>query len=328
MSSLLRRALSVPLTLAALALPVLLPLATPASAATPSTPREPAAIEAFAPYQPQFLCRSTVEPGVKAFEKLVLATYPRTHSDGDMRACSDGGTSEHKDGRAWDWGADHRTASGRAAGEAMLRWLFATDSSGNTDAMYRRLGLMYIIWNHRIWEDGSWHPYSCSGVTLCHVDHMHFSFGWAGAEKKTSFWTHTVGQVVEPPLPRLTGTTTRRLAVTPGATVTAHWLLARGATYTLTVRGTSHTTAGTAVDAVCRKTSSGWQPSSAQLRVSGDQLGGWGLRLTPTSSDAAGCNTGTHAYRLTLTAAATSTLQVSLPGSGSGHLSVAVHRAA
>ena len=49
----------------------------------------------------------------------MLKAYPKTHSDGDMRACDDGGTSEHKDGRAWDWGADHRTKTGRAAGKGV-----------------------------------------------------------------------------------------------------------------------------------------------------------------------------------------------------------------
>src|SRR5580693_7863966 len=88
----------------------------------------------------------------------------------------------------------------------MLRWLFATDANGNQDAMFRRLGLMYVIWNKRIWGswDQKWEPYSCSGVTACHVNHIHFSFGWAGAEKKTSYWTGVASAPLEPDLPHLT----------------------------------------------------------------------------------------------------------------------------
>jgi hypothetical protein len=286
----------------------------------PAPHHEPSGIEPLAPYQPQFYCRKTVEPGVNAFEKLVLATYKDTGSDGDMRACDDGGTSEHKDGRAWDWGADHRIPKERAAGKSILRWLFATDANGDKDAMFRRLGLMYIIWNHRIWE-GSWKPYQCTGVTLCHVDHMHFSFGWAGAEKKTSYWTGKVSPVDEPPLPVLSTLHRHRtltVAARTGST-NAMWLLKGGDTYRVTATGVWHDGKGAhaRADAVCTRTAQGWQPANnGGASVGGDQLQSWGERWMPTDDTGNGCNTKTHTYRLVLTPQASSTVVGQLSGAG------------
>ena len=154
-------------------------------------------IEPLAPYQPEKFCRHSVEPGVKRFARLLTRTYRSTAIVSELRPCGSG-VSEHYDGRALDWGVDHRKAADRRDGQAMLRWLFATDRWGNKDAMLRRLGIMYVIWNKRIWGtwDRRWEPYSCHGVTACHVDHMHFSFGWAGAEAKTSWFSGRVSPVV------------------------------------------------------------------------------------------------------------------------------------
>jgi hypothetical protein len=301
--------------------------------AAPPTPRhEPAAVEAFAPDQAQFFCRRTVEPGVKAFETLVLATYRGTASDGDLRACDDGGTSEHKDGRAWDWGADHRNAKQRAAGKSLLKWLFATDAHSQRDAMFRRLGLMYVIWDKRIWGtwSQSWQPYSCSGVTACHVDHMHFSFSWAGAEKKTSFWTREVSGVVEPPLPSLThGHRTLHVTAAAGE-ATAHWLVKQNATYRATTTGTWRQ-GGTRYDARCVKKARGWTPvAGGGVTVGGDQLQGWGEQWVPIHGNPGGCDSS-HTYRLVLTPSAPSTVTVTLPrghGAASGRLSIRFTRTA
>ncbi|HWA65059.1 MAG TPA: hypothetical protein VG899_01645 [Mycobacteriales bacterium] len=303
-------------------LAVLLPIA-PSVAATrlpppPPSRSFPAAIEGFAPYQPQFLCIQRVEPGVAAFEHLLLTTYPATTSLGDLRPCSVGGTSEHYDGRAFDWGADHRIPAQRAAGESLLNWLFATDADGNALAMFRRLGLMYVIWNKRIWGswDQRWEPYPCFGVTDCHVNHIHFSFGWAGAREKTSFWTGTVSGVMEPPLPKLAVGASKRLVVTASAaSATAHWLLSRNATYRLTARGLWHA-GGVAADAVCSHTDQGWQPRRSGLQLSGDQLQLWGESWQPVDDDGSGCDTVTHAYRLDLRTPSSSTVSVDLAGAG------------
>jgi hypothetical protein len=328
------RLLAVVATLATLATAAVMAGGSPAVAgpahalpSPPTTPTESAAIEGYAPYQAQFFCRHSVEPGVKAFEKLVLATYPGTQSDGDMRACDDGGTSEHKDGRAWDWGADHRNAKQRADGKSLLKWLFATDSYGNKDAMFRRLGLMYVIWDKRIWGTWSqkWEPYSCSGVTACHVNHIHFSFGWAGAEQKTSFWSGQVSGVVEPPLPSFTSTTRQRTLQVKAkqGSVEAMWLLKRNDTYRVVASGTWRD-GKTRADAACQKTSDGWAPTRASVSVSGDQMQGWGEQWVPTHDTGNGCNTKAHAYRLVLTPDHSTTVIGQLAGAGAGRDSGAV----
>jgi hypothetical protein len=175
-----------------------------ASAATvpvPATPTGlPAGIEALAPYVPQNSCDYTVKPGLVAFQQLVNARYPDTGSYGFVNTCAaEGMTSEHSDGRAWDWAASVSNAKQNSEVNALLAWLLAKDSAGNSAAMARRLGIMYIIWNKQIWgaysASSGWRPYSCSGVTGCHQDHVHFSFAWNGAMKRTSFWTKSVAPV-------------------------------------------------------------------------------------------------------------------------------------
>jgi hypothetical protein len=175
--------------------------ATAAALPVPATPAGlPAGIEALAPYVPQDSCDYTVKPGLVAFQQLVNATYPDTGSYGFINTCAaEGMTSEHSDGRAWDWAASVSNSHQNAEVNALLSWLLAKDAAGNTAAMARRLGIMYIIWNKQIWgayaADSGWRPYTCSGVTGCHQDHVHFSFAWNGAMKRTSFWTKSVAPV-------------------------------------------------------------------------------------------------------------------------------------
>ena len=158
-------------------------------------PYEPAAKKCLA-------SNSYDKPGPIAFRDLLLATYGTvvgglTVQNGITRPC-DATISEHAEGRALDWGMDYRNATMHADGKAVLKWLFATDKYGNKDAMARRLGIMYVIWNKQIygsWTDYAPAPYTCgTDPTACHVNHMHFSFDWAGARAQTSFFT---GKVTE-----------------------------------------------------------------------------------------------------------------------------------
>lgn len=157
------------------------------------------------PWQPAATCKvgskvSTDKPGPVSFRNLLLATYGTsvgglTVFTGIARPC-DGTISEHTEGRALDWGMDYRNAPMRADGQAVLNWLFATDKFGNQHAIARRLGIMYVIWNHKIY--GSWTNYAPAAYqcgtdpTACHVNHIHFSFDLAGAQAKTSFFTGKV----------------------------------------------------------------------------------------------------------------------------------------
>lgn len=179
------------LTVTATAATVLV-TAPPASAALPDL-RFSRAIEQLAPYQGQTTCSPTVKPGTAALRAFVMKAFPGTRDSGITRACSVGGRSEHKEGRAWDWGVRYSVASERSKATAFLNWLRKTDSYGNRFANARRLGVQYVIWNRQIWSsyqaDAGWRPYSGSDP---HTSHIHLSLSWPGALKKTSFFTRGI----------------------------------------------------------------------------------------------------------------------------------------
>ncbi|HMC43157.1 MAG TPA: hypothetical protein VKI20_09120, partial [Acidimicrobiales bacterium] len=192
------------------------PLEDLASAATPALPANPnptvavgpgtfvspdlgwgAAIEPLAPYDPQAVCDPTPKPGAVGFRNLLLRSFPGSRDLGIGQDCdTPDGVSEHKEGRAFDWGVSIDNPAEAAMADRLVTWLLAPDSHGNAFAMVRRLGIMYMIWNRQIWgsyraEDG-WRPYE--GVSP-HTDHIHISFSWAGALAQTSFWTGHVGDL-------------------------------------------------------------------------------------------------------------------------------------
>ena len=172
------------------------------AAAAPTTVTPGAAIEAFAPYQGQTACEPVARIGVLQFRDLVLAAYPGTRDSGIVRSCSVGGTSEHKEGRAWDWRVSATDPVQAAQAADLLDWLLAPDEFGNAGAMARRLGVMYVIWDSRVWKSyqaaRGWQPYVGASP---HTDHVHLSFSWAGALGATSYWSGTVAPVMTRPLP-------------------------------------------------------------------------------------------------------------------------------
>jgi hypothetical protein len=168
--------------------------------ASPVTRMPGKAIEVYSPYQAQTTCNPTPKPGTLALSKLVMAAYPGTGTSGIARDCSIGGKSEHKEGRAWDWHVVYTNPKQRAQAADFAHWLFATDAYGNKFSQARRLGVMYVIWNHKIWSSynatGGWRPYTGADP---HTGHMHISLSWAGAQKKTSYWTGTVAPILKAP---------------------------------------------------------------------------------------------------------------------------------
>ena len=183
--------------------------ATPAAAAVP-VPHPPvglpSVIEPLAPYVEQTSCDPTLRPGTARLARLLAATYRsyRATSWSSTYACgTDGNRSEHYDGRAIDWMVDVHNSAQHAAAKAVLSWLLATDRAGNRFAMARRLGVMYVIYDNRMWGawDGRWAQYNnCahlparSSDNACHRTHMHLSLSWNGAMGRTSFWTKKVGR--------------------------------------------------------------------------------------------------------------------------------------
>jgi hypothetical protein len=179
--------------------------ASTSAARTPPTPRNlPSRIEALADYVAQTSCDPRTKPGSAALGKLLVSTYHGTSWASAYACATDGTVSEHYEGRAVDWMASVRNRTQAAQAHSFLTWLFKTDAAGHRFANARRLGVMYIVFNNRIWGgwDGSWHPHSnCathpekSADSNCHRNHMHISLSWEGAMKRTSFWT---GKVAAP----------------------------------------------------------------------------------------------------------------------------------
>lgn len=161
----------------------------PPASAAPVTPDFPRAIDAYASYEPQTTCKAAAQKGTMALRDLLNRTYGR-HTSYMTRDCAEGGRSEHKDGRALDYMLDVTRPADKAVADDIIRWLTAKDRWNNAHANARRLGVMYVIWNERIWkayeaEDG-WQPYSGRSA---HRDHIHVSLSWAGARRQTSWWT-------------------------------------------------------------------------------------------------------------------------------------------
>ena len=67
------------------------------------------------------------------------------------RTCTSG-TSEHYDGRAWDWMLDVGDPEESAVARSVLSWLTRTDANGVPGAMARRFGIMYIIYDRKMWR--------------------------------------------------------------------------------------------------------------------------------------------------------------------------------
>jgi len=281
------------------------PVAKPATPTfSPSAAIEPTIYEAAA--KPCDPTNSYDKPGPIALRNLLNATYGSIPA-GVTRAC-DGSTSEHHEGRALDWMADFANADQRAKALAVIDWMRATDAAGNTNAVARRLGVEYWIYNKQMY--GSWNsfnptPYSCGGdPTSCHVNHIHFSFTWAGAYKQTSFWRGSTLPTVP------SGGSSFSVSARTPAPALAPTQLGSGKTYTVEASGTyKYGTAGNQVaDAECSLVNGVWTAnlsnatygtSAHDLKIGGASSVG-GTTWTPVTNTGGGCNTKDHRYRMTV----------------------------
>ena len=169
-------------------------------AAVPGGPVDPAAgYDVGAEYEGQAVCDPVAKPGTQRLADLIKATYGGNQTVWIPRACETGGQSEHKEGRALDWMTSIRDAQGRANAETFLNWLLGPDAQGNPYGNATRLGVMYVMWNDRIWRNydqkrgwteakGCFASPSKGSDTVCHRDHIHISMTWDGATGNTSFW--------------------------------------------------------------------------------------------------------------------------------------------
>lgn len=137
-------------------------------------------VESYPTYDAQDTCSPTEKPGTVRLRSFLLDRYPGTGNLGIVRSCTVGGTSEHKEGRAFDW-AVNAFSSQRAAADDFLKRLMLSDSGGELHATARRIGVMYAIWDSRIWgsyrTESGWREYAGPNP---HTDHVHISLSeWA-----------------------------------------------------------------------------------------------------------------------------------------------------
>ena len=219
--------------LGALSIPALgVPLAATGALAAP-VPKPPAkslpsALDAAPPYQGQRVCDPNAKPGVTAFAQLMVGHYGvgSAAAWNITRACNSGIT-EHSEGRAWDWMLNAANPQQKAIADSVVAWLSAPDAQGRPGAMARRFGINYIIWNKKMWRayapERGWAAYTGSSP---HTDHIHFTFTWDGAYRRTSWWTGRAVTTIDPgPKPALPTPTSN--PTTPSAVYT---LLVQGST--------------------------------------------------------------------------------------------------
>lgn len=178
------------------------PGATAASYRVPvASVRLPSQVDWQAEYHAQTLCTPAAKPGTAKLGKLLDATYGK-YIQYIARSCATPGVSEHEEGRALDWMVNSKVKSQRDKARAFLSWALAPGPRGEPAAMARRLGIMYLIYENKLWgvyrHSEGWRPYmGCSSAaksssswdTTCHRDHIHMSLTWDGAYGTTSFWT-------------------------------------------------------------------------------------------------------------------------------------------
>jgi hypothetical protein len=158
------------------------------------------AIDAYPRWERESSCDPVEKRGPKYLRKLLLATYGPVSSN-IVRPCT-AADSGHEEGRALDWMVNVRVPEQKAMGDALVAWLQAPDGYGNPEAMARRLGISYVIWNNQTWRAydpaRGWTEYNgCLAKkkqkkawdNTCHRTHVHVSFTWDGANKRTSYYT-------------------------------------------------------------------------------------------------------------------------------------------
>lgn len=150
------------------------------------------------PYAPQQTnhpgaCDPVAKEGVKLFRQWAIDRWGERPGSPQniVRQCAEG-KSEHEQGRAWDM-----MTNSIEHGQSVIDALTAPDPiSGEPNALMRRAGVMYAIWNHQMWRSyphgslpaGSWDVYTGGEAASPHVDHIHFSFSIDGADGLTSLY--------------------------------------------------------------------------------------------------------------------------------------------
>ena len=181
-------------------LAVLILTATVGALAPPSIADVPVdtPVEGYPRYEPQTACKPRAKVGTRVLAAWIVTRYGG-RSAGISRSCAGGSTSEHKEGRAFDWALDARSAADRARASRLLKALFATGPSGEPAELARRMGVMYVIWNDQMYasyeryQPKRYRSSSCRRLRTCsptlrHRDHMHISLTRAAGRARTSWF--------------------------------------------------------------------------------------------------------------------------------------------
>ncbi|MGJ9411662.1 peptidoglycan-binding protein [Aeromicrobium sp. CF4.19] len=155
------------------------------------------ALDPVPAYAPQNACQPGTPTGVAKLRSHVLKTYGVGGAGNTARTCAEG-SSEHADGRAWDWMVNVKNSKEKAAAANFLGWL--TRDNGRAA---RRLGVMYVIYNKKIWA--SYRAKDGWRASSGHTDHIHVSFSWNGARGNTSWWRGAVQPTDYGPCQRFAG---------------------------------------------------------------------------------------------------------------------------
>ncbi len=321
-------------------------------------------IEGFARYQPQTHCSPHPKPGTLRLAAWLQRKYPGSGSLGISRSCRDGGVSEHKEGRAFDWEVSVHSARDRGYVRDFMSRIFATDAAGNADALARRMGIMYLIWNDHIYGSYSGfrkRAYLNSGCrsrrhcsqTLRHRDHVHISLTRRGGKGLTSWYTKrapskpaakpaakppakpaprpAVRPAPKPAPKRATKPPapayTRLTVPTDGRVRATHYELLAGHRYTITAAGVfTYGTPRQVADPACvwSVRARGWRPHPS--RSVGRRHGSLDLRVNGTKPFGGVCHPASHVYRAVFVPKHTRTLSLAVAnrGNGSGRLVVTV----
>ena len=161
-----------------------------------------APVEPYASYDPQSLCTPKAKAGTQALGHWLIRGYGGGYGR-ISSACKGSSTSEHKEGRAFDWTLNADRATDRAKAKRYLDRIFATGPTGEPAEQARRMGVMYVIWSDHIYASYSqfrardYKSSSCKTLASCpktlrHRDHMHISLSRAGGRGYTSWYAGRV----------------------------------------------------------------------------------------------------------------------------------------
>ena len=164
-------------------------------------------VDPYSNAAPSVCSNGYVYPGVYAFRDILASSYgARTASL--ARSCPATMTtysSYHARGLALDWRLSAYNGTEAAYAQQILNWLFQPNSEGDNHVRLRRLGIIEVIWNDRMWTRfdreatsniQTWRVYDYSGCvagggnpdTCAHRDHIHFSFSLEGGNMQRSWW--------------------------------------------------------------------------------------------------------------------------------------------